>query len=127
MGLQVGRHVLIVFCLASYVSYFLKDLLMVPRIARHDPSISLYRSLLLTQKREKVAPQYLPRNTFWKCSMWKCQLRPQIIYFFNKTLCYKHYSSHKDIEVQFLHRHSLPISPLLPPLQPTPPMQITNQ
>ena len=47
IGLEIGRHVLLIWCASTYVTNFLKDLLMVPRISRHDPTIGLYRSLLL--------------------------------------------------------------------------------
>ena len=47
VGLDTGRHVLLVWCVTTYVSNFLKDLLMVPRISRHDPTVGLYRSILL--------------------------------------------------------------------------------
>ena len=46
-GMETGRSLLLTWCIATYMANFLKDLLVVPRLSRHDPSLRLYRTILL--------------------------------------------------------------------------------
>ena len=45
--METGRSLLLTWCIATYMANFLKDLLVVPRLSRHDPSLRLYRTILL--------------------------------------------------------------------------------